>query len=172
MSISTGTGDKGTTSLYSGERVKKYSLRPEAYGTVDEYGAYLGAAKSIAEKAKTKEMLTYVQSTLFPLCTELATAPSKRDTIKKAISEDEISQVELWIKELEKELKLPPSFIMPGENLSSSLLHVARTIIRRAERRIVELSEKEEGVSPLLLKYVNRLSDLTYLLARLEAGGK
>ncbi|RMF93267.1 MAG: cob(I)yrinic acid a,c-diamide adenosyltransferase [Candidatus Schekmanbacteria bacterium] len=172
MSISTGAGDKGTTSLYSGERVKKYSLRPEAYGTVDEFGAYLGAARCIAENPKTKEIIIYIQSSLFPLCTELATSPEKRSKIKKFIGEEEISQIELWIKELEEELELPPSLVLPGENLSSSLLHIARTVIRRAERRIVELSEKEEGVSPNLLKYVNRLSDIVYLLACLEAGGR
>ena len=172
MSISTGSGDKGTTSLYSGERVKKYSLRPEAYGTVDEYGSYLGAVKSIAQNPRTKEIIIYIQSSLFPLCTELATIPEKLNTVKKLIGSEEIERVETWIKELEEELKLPASFVMPGENLSSSLLHIARTIIRRAERRIVELSEKEKGISPNLLKYVNRLSDLTYLLARLEAGGK
>ena len=100
MSISTGTGDKGTTNLYSGERVKKYSLRLEAYGTVDEYGSYLGAARSIAQNTRTKKLIIYIQSTLFPLCTELATNPEKRNAIKKLIGTEEIKRVEEWIKEI------------------------------------------------------------------------
>ncbi|MBI5376977.1 MAG: cob(I)yrinic acid a,c-diamide adenosyltransferase [Candidatus Schekmanbacteria bacterium] len=168
MKISTGTGDKGTTGLYSGQRIHKFDLRPEAYGTIDEFGSFLGMARSAAKSEKARNISLYIQENLFTVCTELATLPENRGMIKKFITDKEVKQLEAWIDELETELNLPPVFIIPGETFSSSVFHVARTVIRRAERKVTKLSVKEGGVSEELLKFINRLSDLVYLLARLE----
>ncbi len=166
MKIYTKTGDKGQTSLYSEQRVDKDSLRVEAYGTVDELGAALGLAKNFSEEPLIKQEITGIQKKLFHVAGELATVgtpfPYK---IKEGEVEELEGKMDVYLAIMNKEQK--NKFILPGSNAFSAALHVARTVCRRAERRIIALSRQEE-VDPVLIKYVNRLSDFIYALARIN----
>ncbi|MDY6934089.1 MAG: cob(I)yrinic acid a,c-diamide adenosyltransferase [Spirochaetota bacterium] len=162
-------GDKGETSLLSGERVSKSSIRPETYGTLDEASSALGIAKALTQNDKIMEMIEEVQEDLVILGAELA---SERDGGKKyQIEMDHISRLEEWIEELQKEVPLPRKFIHPGETAVSAVLDLARTIVRRAERRAIAM--KEEGLldHKEVHSYLNRLADFLFVLAR-YAGAK
>ncbi|OPL08368.1 MAG: cobalamin adenosyltransferase [delta proteobacterium ML8_F1] len=166
MKIYTKTGDTGQTSLYSEQRVDKDSARVEAYGTVDELGAALGLAKNFSEESVIKSEITAIQKKLFHVAGDLATVgtpfPYK---IQPRDVEALESKMDIYLEIMNKEQK--NKFILPGSNAFSASLHVARTVCRRAERRILALSRKEE-VDPVLIKYVNRLSDFIYALARIN----
>jgi cob(I)alamin adenosyltransferase len=177
MKIYTKTGDAGETGLFAGPRVRKDDLRIEAYGTVDELNAVLGLARSqgsgtaqqnAAEKLPMEigELLARIQHTLFDLGAELATPdPKARGT--SFVTPQEIERLENAIDTYEA--KLPPlkTFILPGGTAGAAWLHLARTVCRRAERRVVSLADREgEKLSPQLVVYLNRLSDLLFVLAR------
>lgn len=162
MKIYTKTGDKGQTSLYDGTRIDKDNLRVECYGILDELNSYIGLCTNYA-KNEDKDILRDIQIKLFSISAELAT---KREGLyKNIVTEDDIHNLENIIDSYIEKIDKIDAFIVPGTSLISANLHIARTICRKAERRIFSLS-KIEYVNPLLLKYVNRLSDVIYAIAR------
>lgn len=162
--IYTKTGDKGTTSLFDSKRVSKDNIRVESYGTVDELGAFLGLAKNYAVDEDLYNKIENIQHKLFTVATNLATEDRKK--IKHFITDDDIKQLEDLVDKYMGALGNPTGFIVNGSNKSSAYLHVARTICRRAERRIISLIGTGADIDPLVLKYVNRLSDTIYSMAR------
>ena len=162
MKIYTRTGDKGQTSLYDGTRVDKDNIRVESYGTLDELNSYIGLCTLYAE-GEDKKVLKDLQLKLFSVSGELATKEEGKH--KNVVNEDDINNLENIIDSYIKKIDEVNAFIIPGTSLISANLHIARTICRRAERRIYTLS-KVESVNPLIIKYVNRLSDLLYAIAR------
>ena len=162
MKIYTKTGDKGKTSLFDGSRVDKDDLRVECYGTLDELSSYIGLC-SVHSKEDDKKILRDIQLKMFSVSAELATREEGK--YKNVVVEDDITNLESLIDEYISKIDKVDAFIVPGTSVISANLHIARTICRRAERRIYSLS-KVEKVNPLLLKYINRLSDLLYAIAR------
>lgn len=162
MKIYTKTGDKGQTSLYDGSRVDKDDVRVESYGTLDELNSYIGLCTHYAED-EDKEILKSIQLKLFSVSGELAT--KKEGHYKNGVRDDDVKELEKLIDLYIEKIDKMDAFIVPGTSLLSANLHIARTICRRAERRIFTLS-KVDTVNPFLLKYVNRLSDLIYAIAR------
>ena len=167
MKIYTRTGDAGETALFDGTRVRKSDPRVEAYGHVDELNAMLGLAHAHGADAALGAQLLQLQHDLFALGARLAD-PNARiagRVRKAALGEDDVRRLEGWIDQAEAELEPLRRFVLPGGSPVAAALHVARTICRRAERSIVSLGEG--AVGPILLAYVNRLSDLLFVLARL-----
>ncbi|MBU5677267.1 cob(I)yrinic acid a,c-diamide adenosyltransferase [Alkaliphilus sp. MSJ-5] len=163
MRIYTKTGDSGETSLYDGKRVKKDDIRVESYGTIDELNSMLGLARNFIDDKEIVEIIYRIQRELFNVAGELATENSEK--FKGKVAEEQIKYLEETIDSYLEKMPKMDKFIIPGTNKASASLHVARTICRRAERRILTL-KKEEYVSDILIKYVNRLSDTIYALAR------
>lgn len=163
MKIYTKTGDKGTTSLFDNIRVSKDNIRVESYGTVDELGTWMGLAKNYVEDKEMYDTLETIQNKLFTVATNLATEDP--DKVKHHIVEEDIVKLEKIVDNYMGKLNNPTGFIVPGSGKKSAYLHVARTVCRRAERRIISLSGIAE-VNPLVIKYVNRLSDALYAMAR------
>lgn len=162
----TRTGDKGETGLFSGERVPKDSLRVEAYGTVDELSSSIGLARSLTDDREVSRILERVQGDLFLISAELATLPRKNGHVKPSrITEQKVKSIEDDIDRLDAELPELSEFIFPDGASSAAALHLARSIARRAERRTVTLSGKE-GVPAQVIPYLNRLSSLLFVLAR------
>lgn len=169
MSIVTKVGDKGTTRLFTGTTVSKHSLRIESYGTIDELCSAMGLARSLSQQDLIRQIIHAVQHTLFQLGAELATDnPAKAPFKLDPIGASHVTELETWIGKIEPGVKLPPSFIIPGSTTASAALDVARTVCRRAERVIVAMKDAGETDNAELVRYVNRLSDLLFLLARLE----
>ena len=168
MKIYTKTGDAGHTGLFGGGRVDKDHPRVEAYGDVDELNAFIGLARSIEMMPRIDEVLVPIQRDLFSIGALLATPDhdKMREQLQKARIDDErIAELERAIDDCERELEPLRSFIVPGGTPKSSALHVARTACRRAERRVVALN-REVGLPELAIIYLNRLSDLLFMLAR------
>jgi cob(I)alamin adenosyltransferase len=168
LRIYTRTGDEGTTGLFGGGRVDKSHPRVEAYGEVDELNAALGLARSIEMMPRIDEVLVPVQRDLFAIGALLATPDhaKMREQLEKArVDEGRIAQLERAIDEGEAELEPLRSFIIPGGTPKAAALHVARTVCRRAERRVVALAREIE-LPELVVIYLNRLSDLLFVLAR------
>ncbi len=166
--IYTKTGDDGRTGLFGGGRVDKDHARVEAYGDVDELNAFIGAARSAGPMPRIDEILAPVQRDLFAIGALLATPhPEKhREQLEKArISDQRIAQLEQAIDDGEEELDALKAFIMPGGTAKAAALHVARTVCRRAERAIIRLQHSNE-VPQVVIVYLNRLSDLLFVLAR------
>ena len=168
MKIYTRTGDEGDTALFGGGRVDKDHPRVEAYGDVDELNAALGLARSIEMMPRIDEVLVPVQRDLFAIGALLATPDHekmKEQLIKARIDEQRIAELERSIDQCEQELEPLRSFIIPGGTPKAAALHVARTVCRRAERRVVSLAHDVE-LPALVIIYLNRLSDLLFMLAR------
>lgn len=163
MSISTKKGDKGETSLWSGERVSKDNIRVESYGTIDELNSHLGEAKHFVKSVKIKKIIIDIQNDLFKVAGSLA---SKDKTYLNPINNEDVQKLNDLVNELETKMNLK-GFVIPGNTLSSAKIDICRTISRRAERRIISLSNNEK-IDIELKKYVNRLSDVLFLLARYE----
>lgn len=163
MKIYTKTGDMGQTGLYDGTRVDKDSIRVESYGTIDELDSSLGFARNFIDDPEIVEIIFTIQRNLFDVSAELATIDKSR--LSKTMSEDDVRSLEAIIDCYIEKTPKSNKFIIPGSNKACAALHVSRTICRRAERRILTLSKNEE-VSPLLIKYINRLSDTIYSIAR------
>ena len=164
-------GDRGDTSLLFGRRVSKSDLHCEAYGTIDEAVSSLGIARNLVTKDRVKEIILGVQKELFDINAELATKPEDCDRLAssfKPITDEMASGLEEIIDELEVEIEMPKSFIIPGSNLGSAWLDLSRTIVRRAERKVVILKEKKKIKNDAILQYLNRLADLLFTLARYE----
>jgi cob(I)alamin adenosyltransferase len=170
LKIYTRTGDAGDTGLFGGGRVSKTHPRVEAYGDVDELNAAIGFARSIEQMPRVDEVLVPIQRDLFAIGALLATPDREkmRQHLQKARVDDErIAQLEHAIDDGDRELEPLRSFIVPGGTPKAAALHVARTVCRRAERRVVALSDLEgEGIPGVVIIYLNRLSDLLFTLAR------
>ena len=167
MKIYTKTGDKGTTSLIYGSRVAKNDIRVEAYGTCDEANSAIGLALSYCEvtdfEGKSMLISSYhkIQTTLFHVGAELATPEGKE--VKWKVAASDVKELEVLIDQWEDELPQLQNFILPGGHSAGAAFHVARTVVRRAERLAVVLGEE---VNPSVLAYLNRLSDLLFVTAR------
>lgn len=172
MKIYTKTGDSGTTALYGGKRVKKYNLRIEAYGTVDELNSYIGLIKDQQISNTIKNSLLKIQNELFTLGAMLAT-PTEKETLKSGkerlnipkVNTNAIEFLEHEIDTMDIELPQMTHFILPGGHQAVSFCHIARCVCRRAERLSVELND-QETINNDILKYLNRLSDYLFTLAR------
>ncbi len=169
MRIYTRSGDGGDTHLFGGERVSKADLRVEAYGAVDELNSFLGLARSkLSSDHELHSVLVAVQTVLFKVGAELATAriddPGLASHVPRVEAED-VDALERYIDRLEATLEPLRSFVLPGGTELGALLHVVRTVCRRAERRVVALAQKAR-VNPEVLRYLNRLSDLLFVTAR------
>lgn len=172
MKIYTKTGDSGETSLFGGKRVKKYDLRIESYGTIDELNSHIGLIRDQKIDEVTFISLIKIQKELFSIGAMLATPPEK-EKLKSGknrlqspiIGIDEISFLEMEIDNMESTLEPMTNFILPGGHPSVSICHIARSVCRRAERIMVQLNEIE-GVETNILTYINRLSDYLFVLAR------
>jgi len=171
MKIYTKTGDQGTTSLIGGTRVPKHHIKIEAYGTIDELNSFLGLLRDKIDE-KYQETIVRIQNNLFTLGSFLALDKSKETLANgkkrldiKPIDDEDIRFLENQIDLLEKDLPPMTHFILPGGNEQVSICHICRTICRRAERKVTYLNEIET-VSTVLLKYLNRLSDYLFVLAR------
>ncbi len=169
MKVYTRAGDSGETSLFGGQRVRKDSARVAAYGEVDELNAAVGLARAELEHDDLREWLCAIQSSLFELGGELATPDVEAVEAKgkgvPRIVQGEVDELERWIDQLESELTPLRNFVLPGGTRAAAALHLARTVCRRAERRVISLAAHEE-VASLLIRYLNRLSDLLFVMAR------
>jgi cob(I)alamin adenosyltransferase len=161
--IYTHTGDEGMTSLIDGSRVRKNSIRIESYGTIDELNSLLGFAKHFVADQDIIEKIHMVQIELFAIASELADPKGKM--CPKKLEDAEIIRFESWIDEYVKRINPAPQFIVPGSSQASGILHVTRTVCRRAERMMITL-EETEAVNPFLIQYINRLSDVIDTFAR------
>lgn len=161
MSIVTKKGDLGRTTLASGETISKADERVEAYGTLDEFVSSLGLAKNFLSDSEDAEVVNRLQGYLFVLGTELAKGKKPA-----RISKEQLNFVEKYISKIEKSLPRQTKFIVPGDSIPSGFLHTARTICRRLERKVIKLVELGEFDNPIALKFINRASDLVYLMAR------
>lgn len=172
MKIYTKTGDAGTTALFGGSRVPKHSMRIESYGTVDELNSHIGLIRSQEIDSRTKETLIQIQNKLFTIGSTLATDPKKailksgKERLKiEKVNEASISLLEVEMDTMNDSLPELTHFILPGGNDAVSYCHIARTVCRRAERRCTQLNESEP-IDPIVIKYLNRLSDYLFVLAR------
>ncbi len=167
MKIYTKTGDAGDTGLFGGGRVSKASARVDTYGEVDELNSVLGLVRTEVFDKEIDELFAIVQSRLFDLGAELATSPDSKVELGIAgVGESDVEQLERCIDKAETELSPLRTFVLPGGSRAAAYLHLARTVCRRAERKLVALSEHEK-VRPECIRYVNRLSDTLFVLARL-----
>ena len=166
IKLYTKTGDDGTTGIVGGSRVKKYDLRLEAYGTIDELNAAIGVIRSNELPDEITKTLIKVQNKLFNIGSRLATDEKGNEiTADLSITEQHIDELEKTIDGLEDQLPEIKHFVLPGGEMVSAQCHVARTICRRAERRILEFAEKH-SVQPEIIVFINRLSDFLFVLAR------
>lgn len=165
MKVYTKKGDQGKTSLIGGTRVPKHHVRIEAYGTVDELNSFLGLLGDQPSSEAHRGFLKRIQDMLFTIGSHLASDPEKSLMKLPEIKQEDIEALEKSIDELEE--KLPPlkQFVLPGGHVANSTAHVARSICRRAERSIVHLNEIQ-SVNPLIMQYINRLSDWLFVYAR------
>lgn len=177
--IYTRGGDNGETSLGNGSRVKKHALRVAAYGTLDEANAAIGLARlhteAVGDDGESDAMLARIQDDIFDLGADLCTPSNPEEDPSKVlrIVDEQVARLESEIDTLNAELSALDSFVLPGGTPAAAYLHLARTIVRRAEREISELAEREH-LNPTALKYANRLSDHLFVLSRrinARAGG-
>ena len=164
--VYTRTGDQGETSLVGGVRIKKSDIRLEAYGTVDELSAQLGMLVSQMKPGNERDLLIRVQNNLFNVCTHLATDQSQTPLYPSAhLADGEIELLEQRIDNIMHELPERQGFVLPGGHPTACQAHICRTVCRRAERRIAALAE-QATIAPEMQKYVNRLSDYLFVLAK------
>ena len=163
--IYTRTGDKGETGLVGGARVPKDSLRVDAYGSVDELNSVLGIARAFLHDRELDDLLAELQKDLFVVGADLASTGDGQQRNVPRITAEKIAAMERTIDKFEAELSPLKAFILPGGGVAGSLLHNARTVARRAERRVVTLS-KVEAINEQMVPYMNRLSDLLFVMAR------
>ena len=166
MKIYTKTGDQGTTSLFGGKRVSKANLRIDAYGTVDELNSVVGLVRDQEVNSGRQETLTRIQNSLFIIGSILATEPGNEKVKIPALEEADIVFLENEIDMMDADLDPLRFFILPGGHPSVSICHVARTVCRRAERITTALHEGEGNRYPVVIKYLNRLSDFLFVLSR------
>jgi len=161
-------GDKGTTSLLFGHRVPKHSVRTEAYGAIDEANSALGLARALVPQEELKKIILGIQEELFIVGAELAALPEEITRLKTRITESHALRLEKLIDDYEALFPMPRAFVPPGGTPGAAALDLARSVIRRAERRIARLIDEGEARNPELLSYCNRLADLLFTLARYD----
>jgi cob(I)alamin adenosyltransferase len=164
--VTTGTGDTGYTGLIGEQRVPKYDPRPDTFGTVDEATSALGLARAVAKDQKVKDMLYRIQQELYLLMAELATPPENYEKMGFRITPEHVHRLEQDEEALKREVEIPNKFIIPGDTLDGAALDLARTIIRRAERMAVKLLHDGIIANKEVVVYLNRLSDLVFIIAR------
>ncbi len=170
-SIATRTGDRGDTGLLYGGRVRKTDARVDAYGAGDEAVSALGMARTLCTDANVRSHIFSIQKKMFTVNAELATASDSRHLLEKhfpTISDQDITELDTLLADLEEEVELPRSFIIPGGSKGSAAIDVARTIVRRTERAAVSLNDDGELANAEVPRYLNRLSDVLFMLARYE----
>jgi cob(I)alamin adenosyltransferase len=162
--IYTKTGDKGMTSLIGGTKVSKSHLRIEAYGTVDELNSYIGLCRDLLKDDNSRDILREIQDRLFTIGSSLACDPEKEPKMKiPDLKEEDVLLLEKEMDKMNESIPVMKSFILPGGHVTVSQLHIARCVCRRAERTCVRMEEEADA---LVLKYINRLSDYLFVLAR------
>ncbi|MEI8053576.1 MAG: cob(I)yrinic acid a,c-diamide adenosyltransferase [Bacteroidota bacterium] len=167
IKIYTKTGDSGTTSLIGGTKVPKSHLRIESYGTVDELNSFIGLANDLISHEHSKQMLKEIQDRLFTIGSSLACDPEKEPMMKiPDLKESDVLLLETEIDKMNEVLPSMKSFILPGGHQAVSTLHVCRCVCRRAERICVFLQQENIFIDPLVIKYLNRLSDYLFVLSR------
>lgn len=166
MKIYTRTGDDGTTGLIGGTRVKKHNIRLESYGTVDELNSQIGLIRAMQNDKTVEQILVVIQNKLFVIGANLATEDSI-SLIKKQLpcKKPDVEMLEKEMDRMNESLPELRNFVLPGGSQVAAVCHIARTVCRRAERRITELAENQ-SVDPILIKYINRLSDYLFVLSR------
>jgi cob(I)alamin adenosyltransferase len=166
--IYTRRGDDGTTGLYFGGRRRKDDAVVEAYGTVDEAQAFMGVARAEAERgSELDELLIALERDLWTAMAELATEPENRHKLTDVLAPERVTELEAHIEDLKGRFQLPAEFVVPGQTRVAAALDVARTVVRRAERRSLAVAPEGSQVVP----YLNRLSDLLWTMARWQEGG-
>lgn len=165
MKIYTRTGDQGETSLFGGRRVRKNQLQIEAFGEVDELNSYIGLLRDFPVNAPHSDFLKEIQDRLFTIGATLAADPGKPGLKKPDLHEKDITLMENWIDEQSGHLEELQHFILPGGHQEVSFAHIARCVCRRTERKIIGASEVID-ITPLIITYINRLSDVLFILAR------
>lgn len=165
LKIYTRKGDKGETSLIGGRRVPKFSLRVECYGTVDELNSVIGMVRDLSECFQYQETLLEIQDRLFTVESLLASDSSESAVTLPQLYEMDVLFLESEIDRMNEGLPVLSSFVLPGGHIAVSWSHIARTVCRRAERHIIRLAA-EENVDDIIIKYINRLSDFLFVLAR------
>ncbi len=168
MKIYTKTGDIGETSLFGGRRVLKSELQIESYGTVDELNSWIGLVRDVHTDAPTRELLKEVQDRLFTIGSMLAADSDKQAAKAPDLHETDVEHLEKAIDDMDAKLEPLRNFILPGGHVNVSYCHIARTVCRRAERLTVALHKTTE-MHPLVIKYLNRLSDYLFTLSRMVA---
>ncbi len=164
--VTTGTGDTGYTGLLGEQRVPKYDPRPDTFGTVDEATSALGVARAIAQEQRVKDIIYRIQQELYLLMGELATLPENYEKMGLRMTHEHVEALERVEEELKQEVEIPNKFIIPGDTLDGAALDMARAIIRRAERMTVKLLHDGVIQNVEVIRYLNRLSDLIFILAR------
>lgn len=168
MKIYTKTGDKGKTSLLGGTRVSKNNMRIDAYGTVDELNSYLGFVSDLETDKDRIDFIRNIQYRMFTVGSSLAAETARAKDFKPDLKEEDITVLEQAIDAMNEVLPAMTNFIIPGGHQLVSATHIARTICRRAERLVIKLSEVEE-IEEIIIRYLNRLSDFLFVLARKQA---
>jgi cob(I)alamin adenosyltransferase len=167
LKIYTKTGDKGTTSLIGGTKVSKANIRIEAYGTVDELNSWIGLVNDQISHKHSNKILKEIQDRLFTIGSSLACDPEKEPKMKiPDLHEADIELLEKEMDRMNEKMPMMKSFILPGGHVAVSSCHVARCVCRRSERLCVSLQEQQIFVEPLVIKYLNRLSDYLFVVAR------
>ena len=166
MKIYTKTGDEGMTSLFGGKRVSKADLRIDSYGTVDELNSWIGVLRDQEVNREREHTLIAIQDRLFTMGSMLATEPGNTKVKIPLLSEEDVNFLEKEIDAMDAALPPMRSFVLPGGHLSVSFAHVARTVCRRAERLVIALGNTEH-VDPIVVIYLNRLSDYIFVLSRM-----
>ncbi len=171
--VTTRTGDTGYTGLIGKERVPKWDPRPDTFGTVDEATSALGLARALVQEPRVKEIILRLQRELYVLMAELATSPEEQGKHPSmTITAEHVAGLEALADELKREVEIGNVFVVPGETVPGAALDLARTVIRRAERMTAKLLHDGAVANPELLRYLNRLSDLVFVLARYEEAGE
>lgn len=164
--VTTGTGDSGYTGLLGEQRVPKYDPRPDTFGTVDEATSALGLARATTQEQKVKDIIYQIQQELYLLMGELATPPENYEKMGLHMTSEHVQRLEQMEEALKGEVEIPNKFIIPGDTPDGAALDLARTIIRRAERMAVKLLHDGVIQNGEVVRYLNRLSDLVFILAR------
>jgi cob(I)alamin adenosyltransferase len=164
--VTTGTGDTGYTGLLGEQRVTKYDSRPDTFGTVDEATSALGLARAVTQDQKVKDIIFRIQQELYLLMGELATPAENYEKMGLRMTPEHVQRLEQVEEELKREVEIPNKFIIPGDTHDGAALDLARTIIRRAERLAVKLLHDGTIQNNEVIRYLNRLSDLIFILAR------
>ncbi len=171
--VTTRRGDQGYTGLLGSERVPKYDPRVEALGLLDESTSALGLARASATDERVRALILGWQQMLYRLMAEVAATPDTADKLQVArISQSDVAALEQTTEDLKREVDISNRFIIPGETLSGATLDLARTIVRRAERHVARMVHAGDVANPEILRYLNRLSDTLFVLARYVEGGR